>query len=197
MRDIIPSRGGAAHSLILEVEGELTGEDIFQLLSEKPARTAAPILQKTSAVHHRIARHMAAGRDSVEIAIIVGRTAQRINDLKKDPTFQNLVAYYSEQIIDIEVEDGQRIQGKFKDMTEGAQDEILRRLENDDELRKIPISELRQIAQLGADRTDAPPRQAQAQSNAPQNITFNIGARDLTPKDDPQVIEGTAEVVKE
>ena len=112
------------------------------------------------------------------------------------PAFTDLVSYYHDQVVVLEVEDAQRIQGKLTDIAEMAVDEILERVEDDNKRKMLPMGELRKLTELGADRTVAPPKTATDTPIAPPTtITFNIGNRPLTPQlpkpIEPQTIDIT------
>ena len=188
--DFLPSRGTVRGlPLILEVERELTASDLLSLAYDGAVRVAPPALQQIRAVHHAAARYCAQGLSNEDVGLRVGRTAQRIGDLRLDPAFKNLVATYAASVEDKALEDGERLRGKLVDAAEAAIDEIAARMENPAQLSRIPVGELRQIATMGLDRTVAPPKTAVPASSVPANITFNIGTKDLRPGDDAKVIE--------
>lgn len=171
----------------MSVTRQLTKEDILRLALEPKVKVGAPVLQKLRASHHRAALELARGKDAIEVATIVGRTPQRIRDLLKDPAFNNLVAYYQDQIIETVVDQAQDVQEAWVDIVQVAQAEILDRLEDPAKLAGIPIGELRQLATAGSDRTVAPPKQATPMINAPEKVTFDIGDKkiiDVTPDRD-------------
>lgn len=186
-RDLIPDRGRPGQTLLLTVERELTSADLFRLATEPDLpRAVVPGIKRLKPSHHAMARYIAAGKTYVETAHLVGATAQRIGDLDRhDPAFQELVAYYKEQIDEISVADAQRVQLKLLDAAETAVDEINDRLDDPKKRGEIPIGELRQVVQMGADRTVAPPKTAQPTVVVPTVVTFNIGTKDIRPKDAP------------
>lgn len=172
----IPARQGRiALPIVMSVERELTDADIHRLVTQPIERSAAPPLQRLRAPHHAAARLVAAGKSAVEVGILVGRTPQRINDLKNDPAFKELVAYYADQISNSEIADEARLRHKLTTLAEDAVDELQERIENDESRKRLPASELRQIAELGLDRTVAPPKTANTTTSTPPQITFNIG----------------------
>jgi hypothetical protein len=195
MRNLLPRAGAPAKRLLLSVERELTHQDIFDLATgetEVP-KTAPPTIQRLKATHHAAARFLAAGKNVTETAILVGRTPQRIGDLTRDPAFQELMAYYKDQVDEVGIDDAQRIKQKLLDVAEESLDEMTDRLEDPEKRRTIPFGELRQAVALGADRTVAPPKTAQPTTVVPAKITFNIGTRDIRPKDG----EGTITIEQE
>jgi hypothetical protein len=175
-----PRRGAVAQPVSMELVRELTEEDLAQLSNALPI--AANPIKRAREIHHRQAQLVAEGRKDVEIAAIVGCTPQRIYDLKKDPTFQYLVAYYSSQASEIEYETHRRVQGKLVDVLELAVDEIQTRLEDNTSRAETPLSELRKVAEFAADRTIAPPRATQVGSALPPTrIELNFGWKQPEP----------------
>lgn len=177
----LPARGRPGISIMLSVGRHLTAADLLRLQTEESPKVAAPMLQKLKAWHHNAARLVASGRPLNEIALATGYTAQRISDLKTDQLFNNLVAYYREQIAETGIDDAQRLQTKLIDTAETALDEIQTRLDDPDQLKAIPTGELRQIAAMGLDRTVAPAKQALPPTQAPIKVTFKMGPRDIRP----------------
>ena len=171
--DLIPSRGAIAEPLLMEVTRELTQDDMRRL-GEAPA-VGVPVVQRLRATHHRQALLLAQGKRVGEVAAIVGCTAERITQLQRDPTFSELVAYYTDQHMVTLLEDGQRLAAKIIDAGEMAVDEIVDRLADVQKRSNMPIGEVRKIAEFAMDRTVAPPKQALAQSVAPAAITINFG----------------------
>lgn len=170
---LLPKRG-AFKCLSFSVIRELEIEDIMRVgtggaLSHRPIQTIRRI-------HHRLAQLLASGFSTKDVAAMSGSSTQRIDKLLADPTFNELLSYYQDQIGTVAIEDGQRIQEKLKTIAETALDEINERLMDDEKREAIPISELRKITELGADRTVAPPKAAVHLTQTPQQITLNIGA---------------------
>ena len=171
--DLLPSRGRVAAPLLLEVRGELDPKDLDRL-SQAP-KTSVPVLQKLRAIHHHQARLLAQGKSYGEIAAIVGCTTQRLVQLVVDPAFSSLVEYYKDQLMETMLSDSARLQDKIVDVGEMAVDEMRERMENDERRRKLPIGEIRKIAEFAMDRTVAPPKPPLPASNTPSAITINFG----------------------
>lgn len=177
--DMIPARGRPALSLLLEVDRELTIQDLVNMATNPPPKVGPPMIQKITSIHHEIAACLARGMSDVEISVKVGRTPQRIHDLKIDPSFKDLMAFYQDQKTDKEIEHGGRVRTLLLDNAEIASMEISDRLNNPNIVKDIPIGELRQIAAHGFDRTVAPPKTAVPIQQVPTQITFNMGTRDI------------------
>jgi hypothetical protein len=171
--DLIPSRGAIGEPLLMEVERELTQQDLLRL-GEAP-KVSVPILKQLRATHHRQAQLLAAGHSVGEVAVIVGCTTQRLVQLQVDPTFVELVAFYKDQVLSAMIEDTARLKDKIVDVGEMAVDELRDRLENDERRSKMPVGEVRKIAEFAMDRTVAPPKAAPAQTAAPTSVTINFG----------------------
>jgi hypothetical protein len=196
-RDILPARGRAtSQALMLEVIRPLTATDLIEAASLPAVKLGPPPLKTIRAVHQKAARLVASGRSDLEVSIAVGRGVQRIRDLKVDPSFKELVALYQKELdstLADEIERGAVAEAEIAELTS---EEIIRRLEDDEYIRTLPMSELRQLHQMAADRSIAPPKQAQPPASAPVEITFNIAGRGLRPPAEPKrdvlVIEAAA-----
>jgi hypothetical protein len=135
-----------------------------------------PPLKKARAIHHKQAQLLAAGHSNEEVASIIGTTSARISLLRNDPTFRELIAFYSDQSAEIELETHKRIQNTLIDVLELSANEIQQRLEDDTQRARMPLGELRRTAEFAADRSIAPPRATQQGSTMPPaRIEFNFG----------------------
>lgn len=187
---MLPSRGRPGLALVMSVKRPLTPGDLLRLQTDPDLPiSAAPILKRLRAIHHQAAQLLAAGKSIKETAFAVGQTPQSIGDrARSDPAFKELVSYYQNQRTDAVIDTTNRVQQKLIDVAELAVDEITDRLEDPAKLNALPVSELRQLATMGLDRTVAPPKTAQPATIMPTQITFNVGTRDIRPK----TIEGEA-----
>lgn len=187
-RDLIPVRGRPPKGPVMfEVVRSLTPGDIVALATgtlDERNRITPPPLQQIRAVHQRAALLIAQGKTAVEVATLVGRTPQRIRDLMQDPAFTELVASYQLQETEIVTEEMERARQVAVEVHELAMCEIRDRLEDPDQLEKLPMSELRQVAAMAGDRTILPPKTAAPPSQTPPNITFNFSGRGLKPIED-------------
>lgn len=183
-RDLLPARGRppGGGTLILELVRPLTPEDILQAASRPAVKSGPPPLKTLKSVHQQAARLIAAGHSDTEVAIAVNRTPQRIRDLKVDPAFSNLVRIYQEELDAKLADANERGATLMAEVFEIAATEIRDRLEDDTKRARVPLSELRQIAVMAADRSVAPPKAAQPPQATPTQITFNIAGRGLNPE---------------
>lgn len=108
--------------------------------------------------HHRLARALALGQTPTEAGLCCGYTPARVHQLKADPSFQELLAYYAakeELVFESVVE-------KLRDVAELALGEIATRLE--DEPEALTFGQLIDAASLTLDRSGHGPKQT-VQSN--------------------------------
>lgn len=187
-RDLIPVRGRPPKGPVMfEVERSLTPADIVALASgtiDERNRITPPPLQVVRSSHRRAAQLVAQGKSAVEVAALVGRTPQRIRDLMQDPAFCDLVASYEAQEAEILTEEEARARQRAIEVHELAMDEIRDRLEDPQQIKTVPISELRQVAAMTGDRTVLPPKVAAPSQTPPVEMTFNFGGRGLKPPKD-------------
>lgn len=141
---------------------ELDDADIALLGEEKGS--VAPPLKRLSERHHALARCLASGSMSdSDAAITCGYAPSRVSILKADPAFQELLAFYR-----------QDVNGKYLDMhgvlaglSLDAAMELRERLEADIEgdEKKITVTQLMELTKLGADRTGFGPQSSQLNVN--------------------------------
>lgn len=181
---MLPSRGRPGLAIMMEIDRPLTAEDIMRLATDPNLpKTSAPILQTLKDRHHAIARYLASGRTVVETAALCGLTPQRVSDLERnDPAFRHLLGFYRSQIVSSGIDEAQEFRGKLRDIGRMALEELQDRLVDDKARKEMDVDQLRRTAEMALDRTDAPPRTAQATPPAPTHITFNMGPRTLGPK---------------
>jgi len=97
--DIGPARGASRRpkaDLTFEVIRSLTAEDMAELETPSPLGSQPLPIQQLRASHHQLAQLLAQGRPDQEVSLITGYSPSRISILKKDPTFQELLASYRE-----------------------------------------------------------------------------------------------------
>jgi transcriptional regulator with XRE-family HTH domain len=173
--------GRTGTMLLMSAKRELTQGDLLLLATQPKAdrSTPAPSIQVLRATHHQAARLIARGLSYQQVAREVGRTAQRISDLMRDPTFRELVSYYESQLEELTTEDSIEFSGIVKDIARLSAEEIQVRLDDPVQRSQIPIGELRQLMGDALSRTVLPQKTAQPIQHAPVEITFNMGNRDL------------------
>jgi hypothetical protein len=118
----------------------------------KRAPEGAAKLKKIRSSHHEAARLVALGKEPSEIALITGYTPVRIGQLKNDPAFLELVAYYRGQVEELYIDVHKRLAGFTNDAMEVLHERLL------DDPEKIKTSDLKDLLSLGLDRTGFGPK---------------------------------------
>lgn len=172
--DLVPQRG-ALSVLTIEVERELTREDLLDLV-QLPS-VGPPPIKVLSARHRRQAQLLAEGKSVEIVAQALGTTSARLYQLKRDPTFAALIAEYADQIQERFFKENERLQEKLLAAGETAIDEINHRLEGGKPESDVPYGELRKTVEMAMDRTVAPPKTAINQPQPPAQITLNFGTK--------------------
>lgn len=109
--------------------------------------SGAPAVLKLRHSHHALARLIAEGKENVEAAAITGYTPGRVSILKADPAFQELVAYYKNQVEELFIDFHERLRNLGFDSIEELSD----RLENDP--KSFRNNEIMELVKLASDRT--------------------------------------------
>lgn len=156
--------GRAAKATEFEVLGELTEVDMTLLAEEKGSR--APALKRLSERHHALARHLASGMKIGEAAAVCGYDISRVSILKDDPAFQELIAFYGEQVDAQYAGLHEVLAGMSLDAA------LILRERMEDSPEKIKVAELLEISKMGADRTGHGPSSTQQ-----VNVNVGIGER--------------------
>jgi hypothetical protein len=177
--DLIPARDSLA-SLTMSIVRELELDDLKLLLDAPPVGIRP--MERVKIIHRRQAELLASGRKLSEVAAIVGSTPQRLTQLLRDPSFQELVSYYEDQFMTTAMNDAERIRTKVTDIAELAADEMLERLDDPERRRRMSDGNLRQVMEVALDRTVLPPKSTTPVSTPPTKITLNLG-RELRPVD--------------
>lgn len=153
-----------------EVRGAraLTRHDLEGYVSEGP-----PQIKKLRESHHRLARLFAQGVRNHEIAEATGYSRQRVNDLQRDPMFQELIARYREELNETWKEDQRDYYGtlnKGRDIAAQLATDWMQEL-RDGDVEDIPIRTVIALHDTFADRTGF----GRKQTN--YNINVDVKAR--------------------
>lgn len=137
-------------------------ETDLALLQEERGTTAAP-LKRLSERHHALARCLASGMGDGDAAITCGYVASRVSILKADPAFQELLAFYSQDVTSKYLD----MHGVLAGLSLDAAMELRERLESDIEAdeKKISVGQLMELVKVGADRTGFGPQSSQLNVN--------------------------------
>lgn len=114
-----------------------------------------PAIKRLRESHHRLARLFAQGVRNHEIAEMTGYSRQRVNDLTRDPMFQELVANYREQLNETWKEDQRDYYAtlnKGRDIAAQLATDWMQEL-RDGDVEDIPIRTVMALHDTFADRT--------------------------------------------
>lgn len=183
--DINPSRGRPPRDLgPVAVVRELGAEDLALLQMERGV-TPRPLIQRITERHHSLARCLASGMKNWEAAIVTGYTKEYIGIMKGDPTFKDLIHFYS-QHVDAQYADlHKRLAGIAVDAADLLRDRM------EEEPDKISTGQLVELTKMGADRTGHGPASTSTQLNIHVNMADRLkAARERVAQ--AKVIEGMA-----
>lgn len=143
----------------------------------------ASAVKRITERHHALARLLASGTAPGHAAIITGYDASRISILQTDPSFAELVDFYTQ---DVEAE-YRSMHAQMAGLGGDAIDELRRRVE--DEPEKLGAQFLLDVVTKIADRTGNGPTTSVTQE---VNITLDLSARMKMARERArQAIEGT------
>lgn len=179
----IRTRGRARKEITVVGTRPLREDDLALLNTEKGS--VAPPLKRLSDRHHSLARAIASGMKPGEAGIVYGYSASRVSILCADPSFKELVRFYSEKK-DVEfAEMHERLAGLSVD----ALEELRQRLEENPE--EFSNGLLLDMVTKLADRTGHGPSSTSTQVNVNMNLAGRLqAARERVAK--VREIDGTA-----
>lgn len=140
---------------------ELDEVDIALLQEERG--TSAPPLKRLSERHHALARCLASGMGDSDAAITCGYVLSRVSILKADPAFQELLAFYRQDVNSKYLD----MHGVLAGLSLDAAMELRERLEADSQVdeKTMSVGQLIELTKLGADRTGFGPQSSQLNVN--------------------------------
>lgn len=153
------SKRGRAPTMLREIQAE----DLPRLQAAPKAVLQKGPLARVRTTHHLAAREIASGKDLVEVSYITGYTTQRLVQLKNDPAFQELLAYYGSQ----QEAKWLNVQERLATLGVAVVEEMQHRLETVPD--KITDGELRKWAETLLDR-----------SGHGASRTVNVNAKSMT-----------------
>lgn len=161
---------------------ELDSVDIALLQEEKGSKP--PPLKRLSERHHALARCLASGMEPGDAAITCGYVASRVSILQADPAFQELLAFYRQDVNTKYLD----MHGVLAGLSIDAATELRERLEADMQADEKTLStgQLIELTKLGADRTGFGPQSSQVNVNVDlagrlQAARERVAQRRLTP----------------
>jgi hypothetical protein len=169
-----PAKGRRPAHNAYAVVRELGEEDVGELwVSAGKAPVGA--IKTLRYQHHLLARLVAQGKTLTEINAITGMSGTRVSVLKADPTFAELVEFYSEELKEIYC----NVHERMAALGVSVMEELQERFEEEPE--KFSKRELMELFALMADRSiptakgGPSPSHAQAQASGnPLNLQINF-----------------------
>jgi hypothetical protein len=174
--------------LSFEFVRDLAPEDLRRAAEAPKGQSLAPLAQLRHR-HHLLARLIAQSVPLVKVAAISGYTLARIQQLKNDPTFKELLAYYSEVTDEIDF----AAQTRLRDLGIAAADELHERLE--EKPKSFSQRELIELMTATLDRSGATPRPGQQAGGTSGPLTININFKKPSPSQDEPIFDTSAEVL--
>lgn len=175
---------------------DLTAEDV-KSTTVRAAYGSQPgnLIQKLRAPHHTLARLVAEGKKHPECAVITGYGVEYIVMLERDPAFQELVAYYRENVNAAYV----NVHERLASLGTLAMEILQERLTDPEQVKKMTPGALREIMNDALDRSVAPSKVNQGggagsgQDQLPRAININFVS---APASQPQAgeLSGRAQV---
>lgn len=149
-------KGVRASALWAEPMGQLTSVDVLALQeagesSEKKTAERSQTLRRLRSNHHQIARLIAVGMKDAEISLVTGMCVSRISVLKSDPTFAELVQFYSDREDDMFVD----VRARLESLGMTASEVLLERVMEDPD--GMANSDLLDILKAALDRAGHSP----------------------------------------
>lgn len=183
--ETVRTTGRARKDLIAEIERELTVDDLAELGSERGTKPTA--LKRLGERHHAVARLLASGMKPGEVAAELNYSSSRISILQDDPTFQELVQFYKQEVVEPAF---RGFHEKLSSLGETAIDVLADRIEDDPE--GLSSAMLHDIIKMSADRTGFGP----SSTNTNVNVHIDLASRLQRAREAakaamaPRVIEG-------
>lgn len=163
------TRGRAAAPITATVVRELDATDIAMLSEEKGSE--APPLKRLSERHHALARCLASGMAPSDAAITCGYVLSRVSILQADPAFQELLAFYRDDVNERYLGMHEVLAGLSVDAANELWDRLADDMQSDE--KTLSTGQLIELTKLGADRTGHGPQT----SSLNTNINIDLAGR--------------------
>lgn len=133
---------------------DLTADDIKSLNNRASygSQPGQSLIQKLRAPHHTLARLVAEGKRHPECAVVTGYTVEYIVMLERDPAFQELVAYYKENVSAVYL----NVHERLASLGAMAMEIIQERMTDPEKVKTMTTGQLREIMNDALDRSVAP-----------------------------------------
>lgn len=182
----IRTRGRASSTPLVLATRALSAAELEARSAREVGIQAAP-LKRLQSRHRDIARELASGATTSEVAAKYGITASRVSVLKSDPSFQDLIHYFTtrrEEARDYEMQE-------LRGLHSHATSTLIEVFEDDEQKAKLDPEFVLKVMKETADRIGLGPSTKQE-----TNVNINFGDRlDAARKrvleaQSPTIIEG-------
>lgn len=157
----IRTRGRRAVPVDVAVARELEPADLALLELDRGSKP--PPLARIRDSHHALARALAAGMKPAEASLVTGFSPSRISILQNDPSFQELLEFYRENLDAVYAD----LHRRLATLSLDAASELQERLEQHPE--DLGTGQLLKLLEMTADRTGAAPPRGTV------NVNVNVG----------------------
>lgn len=118
------AKGRMVSPLEVEVLDAIDVSDLVERAASPLPTSEAPSIAKLRQIHHEIARLLASGLNETEVAASTGYSISRISILKQDPSFKELLAYYSRKSEEVFIDVRKRLAMLGTDAVAELQDRL-------------------------------------------------------------------------
>lgn len=106
----VKTKGRSLLPLELEILGSIEPADLISRESDGGLTTSqTPTLARLRGIHHDIARLLATGLTPAEVSAATGYSPSRISTLQNDPSFKELLSFYSQKDAEVFVDVRKRL----------------------------------------------------------------------------------------
>lgn len=118
------AKGRMVSPLEVEVLDAIDVSDLVERAASPISTSEAPSIAKLRQIHHEIARLLASGLNETEVAASTGYSISRVSILKQDPSFKELLAYYSQKSEEVFIDVRKRLAMLGTDAVAELQDRL-------------------------------------------------------------------------
>lgn len=158
--------GRRAKAVNVEVLRELTSSDIALLATERGIKPSH--IARLSERHHALARCLASGLSVADACAITGYTPSRVSILKGDPSFEELIAFYTSAKAPAVLDLSARMTAVATDAVGIIQERL------EDEPAAVDMGTLLDIAKFGTDRTGHGPQSRSQHLHVHMNLADRL-----------------------
>jgi hypothetical protein len=148
---------------------EMTPAQAHQSLRQSPHH-AVPRLKKIRTKHHAVAKLIAAGFRSADIARKTGYTTGTISTFRSNPAFKELIEHYTAEY----QESVSELHDRMEILVIDLMDELQDRLDDDDKRADMSIGEMKDLMLSLLDRTGRGPIKRVEKHTRSENVNIGI-----------------------